>query len=302
MSRACWERTWTVQEFLLAKKTIFYRGKYHIDGTIIVQRAWHALVYEPHQLSSATDMAEQLTVWVRMYQVFKPIVPMLAVKMQHMCLLEYVGIFRCRKATNPRDKLYRMLRLSTRNTTELLKPDYTLPVEAVYEAFVISLLTATKKLDILSHLHIMRQQNLRFPTFVPDWTLDLQDAPEMDFEVWSARCSVLGFYNACPGSDVDFIASPGVLKLRGQIINTIKRVATTEFDNESINEWLSVAGVPSKDLDPGSASRKAFWLTMCAGLGIKFPDSGKANHRYREQGVAIQFCLSNQCRHGCCVI
>jgi hypothetical protein len=95
MSRAWWKRTWTVQEFLLAKKTIFYRGKYHIDGTIIVQCAWHAMVYEPHQLSSATDMAEQLTVWVCMYQVFKPIVPMLAVKIQHMCLLEFVGIFRC---------------------------------------------------------------------------------------------------------------------------------------------------------------------------------------------------------------
>jgi hypothetical protein len=78
---------------------------------------------------------------------------------------------------------------------------------------------------------------------------------------------MLGFYDACLGSDVDFVASPGVLKLRGQIIDTIKRVATAEFDNESIDEWLSVAGVPSKDLDPGYARRKAFWLTMCAGLG-----------------------------------
>lgn len=41
MQAAWWYRTWTVQEFVLAKRSRFHCGALSVDGTILLECAWH---------------------------------------------------------------------------------------------------------------------------------------------------------------------------------------------------------------------------------------------------------------------
>jgi hypothetical protein len=266
------ERTWTVQEFFLAKKSAFNWGTYTLDGTIFVQFLYHPSKH--NESCCEVDLPHGLQ--IRLSELFPSTFAILSLKAIRMDFLICVRGFRFRKATNPRDKIYGVLGLDVDDTSNLVQTDYTLAVEEVYETFVHSLLNHTKNLNVLSHLRTDQQTNLKLPSFVPDWTLDLNDLGDLDLSAWTSRWHALEFYNAASGTQVEFNSRPGILALRGVVVDTVKTTAVNTIDsiqqadarssasNNFIDELQRTAAVPSLDEDDGLIKRQAFWLAMIA--------------------------------------
>jgi hypothetical protein len=278
--RHWWKRSWTVQEFLLPPKGTFHCGPHTLDREIFFQCVWHSMKHVPGQLSPCCsidlpiDWLYHLGVWMQRPREF--IYP----RLNPFGLYHLVSLFRFRLATNPRDKVYGFLGVSGYDTTGN-EPDYTLPVEVVYERLFISAIRQTKRLDILCCLMTERPSNFALSSFVPDWT-NVVDPLEYDEsrERWE-RSETAGTYNACRGRELDFKAHPGVLCLRGKIVDVVDVVAITyrgdppegsdiTWDaSTALDEWLSIAGVTSENEDSSIDRRRAFWVTMHAGIRDK---------------------------------
>ncbi|KAJ4346348.1 uncharacterized protein N0V89_010277 [Didymosphaeria variabile] len=271
--RHCWfERTWTVQEFFLAQKSIFYCGGHTFDGGAFMQFMSHLTKHD--RFCCAVDLPIKFQIYIS--NACSTMEAFQHLKTFRSSLLECIGSFRHRKATDPRDKIYGLLGLGASDTKDLIQPDYTLSVEQVYENFVVSLLDRTKHLDVFSHVRTERQPNFNLPSFVPDWTMDLSEIYWPEQRAWSKQWCLLDVYDACHGSKVDFKAQPGALSIRGKIIDVIRTVATQDLGgsqrqrgvstSDAIDEWLKIANVPPQEEDPGLAKRESFWVAMCAGI------------------------------------
>jgi hypothetical protein len=153
MQGSWWQRTWTVQELVLAKRSTFYCGSHTFDGATLSQVKQHLSIHD--HLCCDFDLSFE---WEFLLDVlFRPMDPFPALKTGRISFVECVGKLRARDAINPRDKIYGLLGLEVNDVADLVQPDYSSPVEKVYENFVISLLARTKSLDVLSHLTTDRQ-------------------------------------------------------------------------------------------------------------------------------------------------
>ena len=265
-------RVWTVQEFFLAKDSTFHCGAHTLNGATFKQALYH--LGKHNKSCCAVRIPFGLKNELSNFFLFSHGLRQLG--MIRMSFLECVSAFRFRKATNSRDKIYGLMGLGIEEATELVRPDYTLPVENVYEDFVIALLHRTKDLDVLSHLRNERPRDLILPTFVPDWSMDLSDLDDMETGSWSMRCSILANCDAANGKDVEYEARPGVLRIHGAVVDTVKTTANQTLDSVTVNasaptwnsfldETMQIAGIPPREQDPGLAKREAFWLTFVAG-------------------------------------
>jgi hypothetical protein len=266
------ERTWTVQEFALAKKATFHGGSHTLDNGIFMQFMYHLLQHN----ESCCAINLPVVLLKEIITLFFSTHAIMALKRFRITLLLCVGGFRFRKATDPRDKIYGLLGLDTDDTTEHVRMDYTQSVEEVYEDFLYSHLIHTKKLDILSHLRTDRRSNLKLPSFVPDWSLNLSDLSIAEMMQWSVRCGILEIYNAAAGAQLEFKTRPGILAIKGVIIDAIKMIATNSIhekhqatpphsaSNDYLDEYLAMAAVPPREKDDGLIRRQAFWLAMVA--------------------------------------
>lgn len=266
------ERVWTVQEFFLAERSTFYCGAHTLDGAVLKQALWHLTKH--NKWCCALSMSVELQ--MALNTLFLSSQALRQLKMVRLSFLECVSGFRFRKATDPRDKIYGLMGLGIGGVTDIIHPDYTLPVEKVFEDFVIALLHQTRNLDVLSHLQNGRQQDLTLPSFVPDWSMDLNDMDEREIGSWSIRCSILDIYDAAQGTTVEYEASPGILRIRGSIVDTVKTIANGTLDDttdgvdashlrEFLDEAMQIANIPPKEKDPRLAKREEFWLVMIAG-------------------------------------
>lgn len=84
-----------------------------------------------------------------------------------------------KEATNPKDRIYALLGLTTARDDQRISVDYAQNVEQIYTAAVYYIVTTTGKLDIICAARhelplsveqtLMRELNL--PSWVPNWTL-----------------------------------------------------------------------------------------------------------------------------------
>jgi hypothetical protein len=281
------ERTWTVQEFFLAKKATFHCGAVHtLDGAILNRYLAHISNHKKSCCAIDIPLMWQLP----FTYIFFTSHAIQHLKTTNMSFLDCVAGFRIRKATDLRDKLYGLLGLGVEDATNLVHIDYTLSVQQVYETFVHSLLSRTKNLNFLSHIKTdARQQTLRLPSFVPDWSLKIgEDLGNIEWESWSMRCRLLENYDAAAGTQADFKIHPGVLAIRGVIFDAVESTALRTVDSVQIagksgfsnlnypdllEECQTMAAVPPPDEDPDLAKREAFWIAMMAGIQEQKPSS-----------------------------
>jgi hypothetical protein len=260
-----WSRTWTVQEYILARKATFHCGSQSLLGAVLIQCVWHV---EKH-LQSNCDCEFPVDLLTALEKFFEPINSLIRIKLTRMTFVECVGELRFRNASDPRDKLYGILGLGSVDMTTLVRPDYSLPTEKVYEKFVVSLLEHTKVLDVFSYLRPHQRSKSLMPSFVPDWHSDLENKPP-----WTPRPSLVSAYNTSLDSEVVFKAEAGVLFIRGRIFDTVKRIATapllnpttTCHDPRILDEMLNMARMPPGNVAYGHGDREQFWLAMWADI------------------------------------
>lgn len=278
--RPWFHRIWTVQEFFLAEKSTLHCGTHTLDGTLFLQFVFHINFFRRLGCSVSLPLRMKLN----MRFAFRSMNAIIDLKMKSLSFLECSAQCRSRKATDTRDMIYGLLGLRVEDAPKLDRLDYTVPTAKIYEDLVVSLLSHTKSLNFLSHITAGHRLNLDLPSFVPDWSSPPHISHPEQLTSWLNRCSTLNIYDAAFGKDVEYEARPGILKIRGVIVDTVKSVAvhtiesgdpyekvkpsesTSSGFNVFLDELETIAALPPLPDDPGLANRQSFWLTMVAGV------------------------------------
>jgi hypothetical protein len=170
--RPWWRRVWTLQEYIVARKFIFYCGKKsmdrddfkvatfamflcrEIDSTLIKQRAFD-------------------TAW------FRRRLYMWYMKQTPMSIVALVAYMSACNATDPKDKIYSLLGLA-KDRSLVDPPNYSYNENRVYSELVKEFVEKHKSLDIICFTHVFNRHNVSpapqaaLPSWVPDWRAEVE--------------------------------------------------------------------------------------------------------------------------------
>ncbi|ETS83914.1 hypothetical protein PFICI_05790 [Pestalotiopsis fici W106-1] len=223
LTNAWFQRTWVVQEIVLAKKAIVIQGDWHIDWDAIGKAtAWYAregygmpqgIREAPADAPHLQPLADAANMW-KMHQ--RPT--------KRLALLDILKDFRCRAATQAVDKLYATFGLAqeTQSIEEkgihaLLEPDYTKSVKTVYRDLAKFLIIEYGSLIVLSHVNGYSADRSNWPSWVPDWSLTKPSS-----EIWRSRQQTLFRASGDEALTMDLSGDDDVLVLEGCRIDTVR--------------------------------------------------------------------------------
>lgn len=169
--RPWWTRVWTLQEYLVPRKFVFYCGSERIDRDRFIQ-AMSAMsqcrrideTLLSHEAFQGPWIRRRVLHW---YQAGAPT--------QLIGLMGYISDY---KASDPRDRIYSVLGLAT-DRCLADPPRYQDSVVRVYSDLVKSFVEHHKSLDIIcfvDRFHELRDSNITptLPSWVPDWRVNVQ--------------------------------------------------------------------------------------------------------------------------------
>lgn len=181
MKNQWWQRLWTFQEFVVARKLVIVMGDLHIPWVdfygVVSRLSWpnetgnHAKgqfltldQYLPRDYELLwVEVAEAVMARTAYKESFPQARPL---SMSHFLILT-----RNRKAENPRDKLYGLYYLFETFGYQLPKIDYEESVAEIYKGISLSLVRRSRSWWILMHLFNRRDlSTLELPSWVPDFS------------------------------------------------------------------------------------------------------------------------------------
>lgn len=195
MESPWWSRAWVVQELLLAPKAIFFLGVQTIDWGTLSRAAdfCTADVPLPELLSTdgsvsrtisditgprpqLLDVLRQSQEWEHMDAFLRTMRDLKRLKVRIRARVPTIGFLdlMCslhdRAASDPRDKVYALLGLTTRHGIRgLIEPDYSLDTPSVYIQSAITIMRAEKSLRLLMLSTTYNSDDPNLPSWVPDW-------------------------------------------------------------------------------------------------------------------------------------
>ncbi|KAF2134079.1 hypothetical protein P153DRAFT_363080 [Dothidotthia symphoricarpi CBS 119687] len=187
-------RLWTLQEFLLPQKMIFYYGRMSVSKkTIFVLAHMSARAVNSCCMADGThdgNRSSRYRIAIARWKAFKVrsnrVVP-LEERASHLRLLEW---YRYRDAVDPRDKVFGLLGLCGEKWARVNPPDYSMTAEEVFTRAALTDAQILKRLDFLSFRNAESMPSL--PSWVPDWSSRTQEGSEERYR----RVSNLS-YQAC---------------------------------------------------------------------------------------------------------
>ncbi|KAF1842217.1 uncharacterized protein K460DRAFT_409635 [Cucurbitaria berberidis CBS 394.84] len=280
-----WTRVWTVQEYLLSRRSVFQCGRYLLDRNVArqgVQSYFHHLERCCSALRSDCPNHND---------IFKSLIVMENVEYIRLLLqdvsLPYIfSQFRnTRDATDMRDKIFGMLGLARGQYQNIIRPNYLLSTEQNFELATVEIMKNTRPLEILSHIPVAGERNLSLPSYVPDWTVSAKD--DYYYTDWLNWVGHLHLYNACKDEVADLeIIEPGVLALKGSVIEEIDLVGSVPGSvsyGAFLEELISLAAIcKDANRDPivvDWAPKTAFWSVIC-GTMENYLDSDRDNRPF----------------------
>ncbi|KAH6648387.1 heterokaryon incompatibility protein-domain-containing protein [Truncatella angustata] len=179
LARPWWSRIWIIQEVALAKQVVVFCGDSVINWitldigiTACMKIKWSdqfvqlATLYHAHVLFEARRMA-----------MHDPELKGKGKTQYHLCHL--LGQFRWSMATNPRDKVYGLLGMTTEHLSHVSYNDNT---EDCYRAAIIDVIKSTGSLDILQLCRkppgletAYNADTPKLPSWLPDLRLDVRN-------------------------------------------------------------------------------------------------------------------------------
>lgn len=161
-------RTWIVQEAAWAKKSLFMFGLFTFYWDTLVD-SWNFIVQFGLLQPSFGDMRVSIGL-LGLRDILK---------VRETCrggfsnILQVMRLTREFKTTDPRDKCFAVFSLLKDGPVGRgFTPDYTLPVEKVYEQFARYLVRMGEGAMMLSYAGLQRRRKIvKIPSWVPDWTL-----------------------------------------------------------------------------------------------------------------------------------
>ncbi|KAF9639192.1 hypothetical protein BFW01_g10089 [Lasiodiplodia theobromae] len=234
---AWWDRMWTVQEAMVAKKM------WLIHFHLIIP--FDNLLSQVNILNNRglTCCSPQLNSLPRhqFYVFWRLLTKVMQLKREWLgtlwesltrpSLANLLKKFRLRGATDPRDKINALLGLSIWNQAQPITPSYSIGFAQTYINATMKLIEEEKSLDVLEG-HSLHSQYQGLPSWVPDWTRP--DRNHLDMHTY--------LYNAGDSLSKAELCCDSILMVRGVEFDTITSVGEScERDNEEL-VWPVIRG------------------------------------------------------------
>ena len=261
-------RTWTVQEYVLARKVIVQCGQRWLNGVDLHTFRDNLSHHEARCCSGSSYLgivcSGEVSVWYAMVS-FNSLKDFRENR-DALDFLQVAVALTDRECYDPRDKIYGILGLVGRGIREFVRPDYNISTTRLYVNVAMASIRQTRNLDILSSAHGKGSLPLNLPSYVPDWTASLSGQWMAHFRV---RCAILtlGIYNACGGSAAELKLAPNIAAGRAVIVDTISEADSSRFVNWKglVENWRELARVDHHTQFPYAAKTTAYWKTLCGG-------------------------------------
>ncbi|KAH6855601.1 heterokaryon incompatibility protein-domain-containing protein [Chaetomium sp. MPI-CAGE-AT-0009] len=226
---AWWSRAWTVQEILLASQAVVVTGSRSMEWkrlctgvdygfaigiftTLVIDQIVDPTVIPYFSMRALTQIRKQPSDALSIQGSNIPVPAQDMLRTLIHC--------RFRQSTDPRDKVYALLRLqiTDRNHTSLgLEPDYAAPTSIVYSETARQLLLRSNSLDLLGACTPSPMDGL--PSWAPDWSSSSRvPRPLMDDAFGSPRQT---HASARTHPSPRFLDDGGTLLLSGHELTTI---------------------------------------------------------------------------------
>jgi hypothetical protein len=175
-------------------------------------------------------------------------------------LLEFLRDTRQCESSDPRDKIYALLGMSTEKEESALAPNYALSTWETFLHLTKFLISRDKRLDCLCHVQRSPSSNSR-ASWVPDWS-------------FQGYCEVLGHkkdlvrpYKASIGlpAEVGFQHDPETLIAKGKVFDTVSKVGPEyQLSTTSLKEWEAMVSA-------SGSSRTVDTSTLFMDILIAYP-------------------------------
>ncbi|KAF2690803.1 hypothetical protein K458DRAFT_63191 [Lentithecium fluviatile CBS 122367] len=164
------QRTWTVQELVLAREAVFLLGTKSIRWKLFTYALFHLQDVENYSLqitrtsvSNPASFYDDLRCYLRIDSLWHN-------DYRDSPMSQSLKLVRTKKSTNPRDKVYGLYGLFDHiRIPRLPQVDYTKPVQQIYSEITRVAVEVDNSLEILEELRLPpRIPDL--PSWVPDWS------------------------------------------------------------------------------------------------------------------------------------
>jgi hypothetical protein len=210
-------------------------------------------------------------------------------------LLRLLSIAYLFDATDSRDNIYSILAIATDGNHEGLQPDYSRPVEEIYERFAMHMIKRNNNLDIMGYCFL--EKNFSLPSWVPDWSVRHIPTPfPKRFVQGEEGNKTYGItYNACDSrpADVAFSSDRQTMAVRGIVFDVIDEVSdpsalntAEEFaqEGELARSWTQFAlgSTPNAPYVAEGTILEALQHVLCV-------DIDHGSEEFVERGKSVQW-------------
>jgi hypothetical protein len=263
LERQWFSRAWVYQESSLARECWIVTGSHEIQGSSLallfekmstIQRHFGLLVYESLSWSVLTG-----------YSMFGPWEKLTKLNdfSNFWATLHSLLVFRKgTQAHDPRDIVYSLIGVASRNSTLELDPDYKMPWEDMYTSTAKHIISNSGDLRLLCSSSRPGRYFPRLPTWVPDWRQSCSSI------IISYLAPTLRKYYSSGSSQVVLRhnGNPNKLEVRGVRCDEIHHIFLSE---ESLDGLLRRSNIASSKI-PDADQRNDFTTSECGfGFGPK---------------------------------
>jgi hypothetical protein len=275
-------RVWTVQEFVLSKKSIFHCGPLELDGQAVID-SFQTLRRHAFSGCCSDDIAiheKSLRYGTSIFDAMTRFSVMYILKSAWPERGTFPGVlhrYRMQRCSDPRDRIYGALGIPGKDPImSNIIPDYTISVKNLYIKVAKEQIGQSQTLDILTYVVSGQNSTLDLPSYVPDWSVPLESEV---FRQYLDREWITSMYDAAGSTPADFhLVSDSEATAKGIFIDDItilgklhSRVFPDELrqTRDIAMEACEIANLPKQpptSLEDASPADIALFKTLCGNI------------------------------------
>ena len=278
LNQSWWERTWTLQEILLARDAEILCGNFQVPWEDFYLAFSNI---EEHMYVSGCCANVQICSECQKYFNFRELVGGLHEQRQRLKQSQGLNLFdllpqyRYRQVTEPRDKVYALLGLVDPDQSSRFDPNYSCRVEDLFIKTAVCNISWCRSLQSL-HFAANIESSLNIPSWVTDWDSyrqgGIKTALQTRYEMYDAARGVewSGTFRGMesePFSNCTF-STDGIWFDKVRLIGELSDFEQLKDNYVTLKQWLSLVmdyfKVPdlAQPYIGGGELKNAFWRTL----------------------------------------